>query len=79
VTKVAAIRNFEHETTCVKCGETLIAPEWSEYVNEGLVLNLWSCRNCGQRFETEAHIPAVAASKADSELLGDFFPSLLVA
>jgi len=74
VTKVAAIRNSERETTCVKCGETLIAPEWSEYVSEGLVLNLWSCWNCGQRFETEA-----ATSTADSELLEDFFPSLLVA
>jgi len=79
VTKVAAIRNSERETTCVKCGETLIAPEWSEYVSEGLVLNLWSCWNCGQRFETEAHIPVVATSTADSELLEDFFPSLLVA
>jgi len=79
VTKVAAIRNSEHETTCVKCGETLIAPEWSEYVSEGLVLNLWSCSKCGRRFETEAHIPVVATSTADSELLEDFFPSLLVA
>ena len=79
MTKVASIRNSEHETTCVKCGETLIAPEWSEYVSEGLVLNLWSCRNCGQRFETEARIPAVTTSKVDSELLEDFFPSLLVA
>jgi ribosomal protein L37AE/L43A len=79
VTTIASIRNSEHETTCVKCGETLIAPEWSEYVSEELVLNLWSCRNCGQRFETEAHIPAGTMSKADSELLEDFFPSLLVA
>ena len=79
MTTVASIRNSEHETACVKCGETLIAPEWSEYVSEGLVLNLWSCRNCGQRFETEAHIPAVTTSKVDSELLEDFFPSLLVA
>jgi hypothetical protein len=27
-------------TTCEKCGEMLIAPEWSEYVSERLVINL---------------------------------------
>jgi len=40
--------------SCAKCGEPLIAPEWSKFVSEGLVLNLWTCTNCGNRFETEA-------------------------
>jgi ribosomal protein L37AE/L43A len=79
VTTIASIRNSEHETTCEKCGETLIAPEWSEYVSEGLVLNLWSCWNCGQRFETEAFIPTDARSKNDDNVLKEFCPSLLVA
>jgi hypothetical protein len=26
---------------CVKCGEALIAPDWSEFVGEELVVNLW--------------------------------------
>ena len=79
MTTVASFRNAEYETNCAKCNATLIAPEWSEYVSEGLILNLWSCWNCGHRFETEAHIPADAGSKIDSELMEDFFPSLLVA
>ena len=42
-------------TTCAKCGEALIAPDWSEFVSERLVLNLWTCTDCGDRFETKAY------------------------
>jgi ribosomal protein L37AE/L43A len=79
MTTVASFRNSKCETTCDKCGQTLIAPEWSEYVNERLVLNLWSCWNCGYRFETEACMPVDAGSKIDGKVLEEFFPSLLVA
>jgi ribosomal protein L37AE/L43A len=81
MTTVASFRHFEFETTCAKCGEQLIAPEWSEFVSEGRVLNLWTCTNCGNRFETEAFMPADAKadSEADAEAIKDFFPSLLVA
>ena len=44
MTTVAAFRNSEYETTCTKCGEPLIAPEWSEYVSEQSVLNLHEMR-----------------------------------
>ena len=65
-------------TICAKCGEGLVAPDWSEFVSEHLVVNLWSCTKCGCAFETEAFV------SADAEILGDlairaFFPSLLVA
>jgi ribosomal protein L37AE/L43A len=46
-------------------------------MSEGLVLNLWTCTNCGNRFETEACMPADA--EADALAIKDFFPSLLVA
>ena len=55
MTTIASFRNSECETTCDKCGNTLIAPEWSEYVIDGLILNLWTCTKCGYRFETEAY------------------------
>jgi len=45
---------------CVKCGEALIAPDWSEFVSERLVVNLWICTKCGDRFETQACMPADA-------------------
>jgi transcription elongation factor Elf1 len=77
MTTVASFRHCEFETTCAKCGEQLIAPEWSEFVSEGLVVNVWTCTNCGNRFETEACMPA--DSEADAEAIKDFFPSLLVA
>ena len=77
MTTVASFRHFEFETTCAKCGATLIAPEWSEFVSDGLVLNLWTCTSCGNRFETEAFMQADA--EADAEAIKDFCPSLLVA
>jgi ribosomal protein L37AE/L43A len=77
---VASLRGSAHEVICDKCSNSLIAPEWSEYFSEAhLVLNLWSCANCGNRFETEAFAPVDAESKIDSEVLEEFFPSLLVA
>jgi hypothetical protein len=73
---VASFRHSKFETTCTKCGEPLIAPEWSEFVSEGLVLNLWTCTNCGNPFETEVCIPADAETGAIA--IKDFLPSLLV-
>jgi ribosomal protein L37AE/L43A len=63
--------------TCEKCGEALIAPDWSEHVSEQLVINLWSCPKCGCEFETEACMPA-HAMKDDTAIKANF-PSLLVA
>lgn len=73
---VASFRNSKYET-CANCGEPLIAPEWSEYVSEQLVLNLWSCTKCGSEFETK--VSMLPDTKADAEAMTDFFPSLLVA
>jgi ribosomal protein L37AE/L43A len=70
----------EASMTCDKCGNTLIAADWSEYVNDGLVLDFWSCWKCGNRFETEAYMSADAESEIESKVVvREFFPSLLVA
>jgi ribosomal protein L37AE/L43A len=66
-------------TTCAKCGEMLIAPDWSEFVSERLVVNLWSCTKCGDRFETTACLPADAAPKISQAIWEEMFPALLVA
>ncbi len=80
MTTVASLRGSAHEVICDKCGNSLIAPDWSEYFSEAhLILNLWSCENCGNRFETEVFAPDDAESKNDSKVLEEFFPSLLVA
>ena len=79
MTTVAEARSSQTETQCARCGNSLIAPEWSEYVNGGHIVNLWACPNCGCRFETTAEFSADAAAKADRTAVQDFFPSLLVA
>jgi ribosomal protein L37AE/L43A len=79
MTTVAPTPDSDCGMICVQCGDALIAPEWSEYVSERLVLNLWSCSKCGSRFETEAAMPADAKSSIDPMTLEAFFPSLLVA
>ncbi len=66
-------------TICAKCGEMLIAPDWSEFVSERLVVNLWSCTKCDDRFETTACVPADASSKINKALWEEMFPALLVA
>jgi ribosomal protein L37AE/L43A len=66
-------------TVCAKCGEMLVAPDWSEFVSERLVVNLWSCTKCGDRFETMAWMPADASSKISKVLWEEMFPPLLVA
>jgi hypothetical protein len=77
---VASLRGSAHGTICGKCGGSLIAPEWAEYFSEEqLVLNLWSCMNCGNRFETEAFVPIDPKSKLDVDVVDEFLPSLLVA
>jgi len=66
-------------STCEKCGETLIAPEWSEFVSERLVINIWSCGLCGLEFETKACLSADAEANLENKVLEAFFPTLLVA
>ena len=49
-----SLRRSADEMICTKCGDALIAPEWSyDFVEGGIVINLWSCI-CGNQFETEA-------------------------
>ena len=72
-------RPSTHPVVCEKCGEAQIAPEWAEYFGEeGLILYLWACPRCGNRFETEAPAPA-EEKEADKHITEDFFTSLLVA
>ncbi|MEJ2433613.1 MAG: hypothetical protein P8Y53_10800 [Pseudolabrys sp.] len=73
VTKVSSLRGAAHRMRCDQCGESLIAPDYTEYFcEEGIILNLWSCPNCGNKFETEAFIPGERAPEVDR-------PSRLVA
>jgi hypothetical protein len=53
---------------CVQCDDTLIAPNWSEYVSEHHVRHSWSCDSCGYRFETSDHLRFTRTTKALREI-----------
>ena len=54
MTIAESIRSSKYETICGECGSAVMSPEFVEYFSEEqLVLNFWSCANCGFRFETE--------------------------
>jgi uncharacterized protein with PIN domain len=42
--------------TCAQCGDTLLAPDRSEHVNERYVHHLWTCERCGYQFETIVYL-----------------------
>jgi hypothetical protein len=43
---------------CAQCGADLIAPEWSAYLSNGWVRNVWTCEACGYGFEDSVHYSA---------------------
>jgi predicted RNA-binding Zn-ribbon protein involved in translation (DUF1610 family) len=40
------------KNSCPQCSEWLLAPDWSEYLNDRCVRHTWSCEACGYQFET---------------------------
>jgi len=49
---------------CAQCGDTLFAPEWSEYLDDRRVRHLWSCDSCGYSFESTVAYPDPDAQAA---------------
>ncbi len=45
---------------CPQCSAWLLAPNWSEHLNERCVRHAWSCDACGYEFETEVYFSAAA-------------------
>jgi ribosomal protein S27AE len=43
---------------CPQCSGWLLAPEWSEHLNERSVRHTWSCNACGYNFETTVFFAA---------------------
>jgi hypothetical protein len=71
----ASVHNSKIEAICSKCGDTLAAPELAEFFNEEqLVLNFWSCSNCGFQFETEEKIRSEATPQIESNDEANLFP-----
>jgi len=49
---------------CPQCGAWLLAPDWSEHINERCVRHTWSCDACGYGFETAVFFPALEQAAA---------------
>ena len=56
--KLAGIRSFAASMRCPHCGDPMIAPEMSEFVEGGEIRHHWQCDSCGgsasTSFRTEA-------------------------
>ena len=45
------------KNSCPQCGAWLLAPDWSEHLNERRVRHTWSCEACRYDFETTVVFP----------------------
>jgi hypothetical protein len=52
------------KNNCPQCSEWLLAPDWSEHLNDRCVRHTWSCEACGCQFETAVYFPALEKSRA---------------
>jgi len=53
-----------NKNNCPQCSEWLLAPTWSEYLNEHCVRHTWSCEACGYEFETAVFFRVATAQAA---------------
>jgi RNase P subunit RPR2 len=73
-TSIAALRI---SAACDRCKTLLIAPEWSECINERQTVHIWSCPICGNEFQTIDD--RAERTLSEDELAQEFLPNLLVA
>jgi hypothetical protein len=74
MTAIASVRQSCKRETC---GQWLMAPERSTYVNEEQITHLWVCPNCGNGFETSIFLGRDVS--LTPEVVDKFLPNLLVA
>ena len=61
---------------CVQCGNELIAPERTEYLDHQLIRHLWHCPKCHGRFESFPRFPPDAKVVKDLLSKMAIFPPL---
>jgi hypothetical protein len=74
---MTTIASLRQSFKCESCGQWLMAPERSTYVNEEQISHNWVCPKCSRDFETSIFLGQEAS--LTPELVGTFLPSLLVA
>jgi hypothetical protein len=65
-TELAQLRRLvtSNKNNCPQCSAWLLAPDWSEYLNERCVRHTWSCEACGYEFETSVFFNAPMRASA---------------
>ena len=63
ITAGERLRTYQ-KNVCPECDGWLLAPHWSEHLNERTVRHTWSCDGCGYGFETTVFFPAVQQAAA---------------
>jgi hypothetical protein len=61
---------------CFQCGNELIAPERTEYLDDQVIRHLWHCPKCHGRFESFPRFPPDATRVKDLVSTMDVFPAL---
>jgi transcription elongation factor Elf1 len=51
-TKLAGIRSFAPPVRCPSCGDRMVAPVVSEFVEHGEIRHHWECEACGDSSTT---------------------------
>ena len=64
--KLSAIRSFAAPTQCPHCGDVMVAPVSSEFVEGGEIRHHWECEVCGKFSSTS--IPLAVTSTVSSHL-----------
>ena len=78
MSSVPFTRRTRFGAQCNQCGEELIAPEKSEFVNEAEVRHAWGCPSCGYEFFRSVQIDP--KTPMPPELVDEqYLSSLLVA
>ena len=50
--KLSAIRSFSAPVRCPHCGDTMVAPVLSEFIEGGEIRHHWECDACGESSTT---------------------------
>ena len=50
-------RIFASQQKCPRCGDRLIAPEVTEFIEGGTIQHYWICDSCGEESQTSVTPP----------------------
>ena len=58
-------------TACTACGESVIAPYWSQFICKNQVRHFWICEICDHRFDTTVELAGNLGRKSRARVCVD--------